>query len=270
MSSPLERELLGGGGLAQPDMEEIQVPSSAGLDDPRIYIGPDDPILDSINQDAGIVLYYSNGRAYTISVERSGGDPLIGQLHIAHVSPEMGYSQIIDVTAFNATNVLRVDFGAGMDPELDDFRLFNHSMARGYRTDATDLNNSGAVAVETVVLTTPSITFAANRAYSVELMGGTRNSTAGANGQYRIRKNNLAGVDLGEYYRVTCTLANVPYLTFGQRILITGTSVTCAIALTLNASAGAAIMSGLVSSPRSILVKDIGDANDYINYPLLS
>lgn len=288
-------------------LTEITIPGDAGPNDPRVYVGQDDPLLTAINQDAGIVLYWANGRAFVISVEASGG-PDHGQLHIWSNDEINGLKQLIDldhdVPSDSATvnlgqggsaqavdvtlsgDVIRigglfttsVNLGASLPPSNlagPDVTLYGQTMPRGLVPGGiTDTTASGAAigTTETVALTIPATTYRAGRAYQVVMKGGFTPSIANAVVQTRIRKTNVAGQDLGEFFRYPLSLANLPHNGYGTGVIFTvgAADVTAAICLTLQASAGATVTHAANSTnPRRLEIFDINDASMYPSNPVL-
>lgn len=58
---------------------DITIPADAGVNDPRIYVGQNDPLAAAVGQDAAIVFYWADQRAFVISVSDSGGTGDHGQ-----------------------------------------------------------------------------------------------------------------------------------------------------------------------------------------------
>lgn len=92
--------------------QDITIPADAGVDDPRVFIGQDDPLLNFLGQSAGIVFYWANNRAFVFSVEPSGG-PDLGQLHIWSSDETHGIRQIIDVDHNAITGDVRITLAQG-------------------------------------------------------------------------------------------------------------------------------------------------------------
>lgn len=102
----------GGGGWSVPE-NSITLPPDAGPSDPRIYIGPDDPLATSVGQDAAIVLYFGVDRAFIISVDQSGS-PDFGQFKVLSVDPTNGLCQLFDVDDDIAGSDVSLSIGANL------------------------------------------------------------------------------------------------------------------------------------------------------------
>lgn len=135
---------------------------------------------------------------------------------------------------------------------------------------AESTSNSASIATtETVVLTSNSFDFEANRAYKVVSncrygAGGTANQPLA-----RFRKTNLAGaiiVDSGRFNMPASNTIN-GYI---EGIFITSSAVTAALAMTLVCNAGSITQNGSAGGPRRFDVFDIGPASRYSNYTTLS
>jgi hypothetical protein len=50
-------------------LDSITIPADAGDSDPRIFIGQDDPILQAIFADAGIVFYFDTNKAFVLAAD---------------------------------------------------------------------------------------------------------------------------------------------------------------------------------------------------------
>lgn len=293
------------------DPNDLTLPPGASTSDPRIYLGPDDPIADSIGQDAAIVFYWGADRAFILSVENSGGAGEHGQLHLWSSAPGDGLTQYIDLdhevggekyatygqqldrilmnpgilelipdvlnTTPNAPQLFIGDFSyqqtAGF-PMVDTF-YYGRSAGRGQVGEAISTASSGAVStVETVVLTIPSRTYFAGRAYEITQKAGAQPAAAGVLLHTRVRKTNTAGQDLGEYARTSAPLSGQVMAInagVGAGVKFRCTSdVTAAIALTATSNAaGTCLHWANAITPREIRAWDIGEAADYSDYPLL-
>lgn len=283
-------------------LQSITVPGDASDNDPRIFIGDDDPVLEFLDQTNGIVFYFGNGRAFIISVEADGppgNESDIGRLHIWAYS-ELALFQMFDMdynvptstvsvntfqdstTDFTENSVLGLNadiVGLGTDHQplaaekVQDVYLFGTPMARGVVNVVESAGSSAAIGTtETVVMTLPAFTYRAGRAYEVSMKAGIGISTITTKADFRLRKTNAAGQDLGEWFRYSSTAtagidqANGPGPVF---TVAPGADVTATLVLTLASTTGTTIHFGSAASPRRVIVRDIGDETLYPLAPVL-
>jgi hypothetical protein len=275
------------------DPYDITLPPDAGPDDPRIYIGSNDPVLAAIGQDAGIVWYFGPESAFAITVEQSGG-PDYGQLHIYGISPGTDLKQLIDfdfdITADEATVYIaqggdldtdvylggRVVGLGGLgflsDMEETDIEIYGTSAPRGFHDEANATADSAAITTETAVLTSGTRNYIAGRAYRVTMAGGIQASAVPNYAQFRLRKTNAVGQDLGEFFRYPIVATGVPYGAHGTRSFKVGaTTVSAALCLTMAYGGVGTVTHRAIAtaSPRYFQVEDIGIASDFPNLPTL-
>jgi len=282
-------------------LESITVPGDASDSDPRIFIGDGDPILEFLGQTNGIVFYFGPGRAFLISVEQDGppgNESDIGRLHIWAYS-ELALFQMFDMdynvptstvsvntfqdstTDFAENSVLGLNadiLGLGPDHQplaaekVQDVFLFGTPIGRGIVNVVESAVSSAAIGVtETVVMSLPSFTYRAGRAYEFVLKSGLSLSTATTLADFRARKTNAAGQDLGEWFRygfgngaVIQANGNGPVFTVAP-----GADVTAVLVLCLVATTGTATHFATPTSPRRLYVRDIGDETLYPLAPVL-
>lgn len=143
----------------------------------------------------------------------------------------------------------------------------------GYVTSAENTASlNGITTVETLALTTPVVTFAANRAFeivqnSLYQCSVTTATTPGAN----FRKTNAAGLVLSDIGRWSITTGGnaVSYPT--RCVFTTGAApVSAAIAMTLFSGSGTINHVSTAGNPRRFDVNDIGPASRYPNHKVLS
>lgn len=280
------------------DPADLTIPPDAGTTDPRIYIGPNDPIAQSLSQDAAIVFYFAQDRAFFLSVEQSGG-PDDGQLHLWCTANDIpgNFHQLVDID-YDVTNdsVQFTVAAAGLVQDVtfqcfarrielqdslslskanNDILVFGESLARGWHARASSTAVLAGVTVaagETDALVTPGEDYYGGRAYEVTMRGGTRSGTAGGAAQFRLRKTTAGGDDLGEFYRTPITIANTVFGAFGTRVfrVAAGNPVNAQIALTIQANVNTCDHFATADSPREIVIKDCGSADKYPNAPFLT
>jgi hypothetical protein len=277
------------------DPNDITLPPGAADSDPRIYIGPNDPLAQAFGQDSAILFYFGPGRAFMLSVEQSGG-PNLGQLFLSAVSSGNPPLQLLgfeyDVAAQNASGGLHLPgnasiaagVGTGAIPGsilfiqedqvgvVADVWLYGQSMPRFLRQKASFTANSGAVGTtESSVATLASQTYKADRAYEMRIVGRHQLSAAANTGQWRVRKTNTAGQVLADWGQVGVTVAAVPFalcLT-GAVFTVGGTDVTAALLATAQSSAGTVTMIGSATMERKFEIWDCGAATEFPNAPVL-
>lgn len=285
----------GWGGPWSSLLRQLIIPEDAGPDDPRVVISSNDPIAQSLDQEAAILFYWADGRAFMLSVEQSGG-PDVGQLHIWSIDETPGsLKQLVDIThdvvngsahiriaqAAQDNNVEDVLYGGIVvdlsstnpaDQSTNDVRAFGQSLPRGLRARVVDPVNSAAIGTaETTVLTLPSTTYYADRAYESRMVGGIQSTAVNMSGNFRVRKTNPSGQDLGEFFRYSTIAAGTPYQAVGSgRVFTVGpTDVTATIVLTLAGSAVSVLHRATVDSPRMFEIVDVGARADFPDGPEL-
>lgn len=135
-------------------------------------------------------------------------------------------------------------------------RIQGNDIGRGLWTYDGDTVASAAVGTtETVILTTPSKTFKAGRAYECRIAGRLV-GTAGNNPVMRVRKTNAAGAVLATIGR-TPLITGGEYSGPGQNIvfIVSGADVTATIALTIVSDAATTVQH---TGRRWIAIYDVG------------
>lgn len=150
----------------------------------------------------------------------------------------------------------------------------NVDQGKGWVNGVSSITDSASVAggTETVVLTIPSGTYEAGRAFEIRHSAVVTASVASANnfGAFQVRKTNLAGTAFRNLGRTPAV--GLVATGFNQnRIFITAGAVTAAIVLTLNGPGAVNLVhGGSAVFPREINIYDIGDAAKYPNAPLFT
>lgn len=277
------------------DPNDITLPPGAGPNDPRIYIGPDDPNAAYYNNDSAIVFYFGPNRGFILSVS----DQVYGVLSLfafegpdAYHILEAQFEPFIlnkvalniggpDVTPVQPTNLVSGDplyLGdytepSGSDPACD-VLIYDQSMPRGLKAGAISTSTSAAIGTaETALLTTGSFTFRAGRAYEVTMHGGVVGAVANTSLAFRVHKTNAVGIDLGEFYRYPTPLSGTAYPAHDGGLIFTvgATDVTAPLCLTgASAAAGTAQHFATATSPRWVKAYDIGPASLYPTHAVLS
>lgn len=269
---------------------DITIPGDAGPSDPRVYVGQNDPIALSLSQDAALVFYFGNERAFLITVEQSGDDTF-GQLHFLGFDSgpttlksyidfdfdidndqgfvylgQSGRTQNLNTYINGLVNYLG-GFGFTADKEGTDIRLYGESAPRGFHATAGSNAVQAGITVaagETLCFATPGEDYIAGRAYRVTMKGGVRTAAASAQAQLRLRKTGVGGQDLGEYFRYPMNVANSVHAAHGTREFTVGaTTVNASIALTIQANTNTIDHFATATSPREIVIEDVGAASRY-------
>lgn len=268
---------------------DITIPGDAGPSDPRIYVGQADPIATFLGQDAAVVFYWADQRAFLISVEQSGG-PDHGQLHILSFDEINGIKQLIDLDHEVAANQGQIFIGQGthqvdtivkgrnlelrstlgtvigsdvdvdITPDVDlnfdpvgRINVYGAPITEWVNGIGAVVNSAAIAAVETVVLTVPAMDYLANTCYRVVIAGAVTASVAPNNPIVRLRKTNAAGQQF-QVSRIHCpnaaTTFNSDFVAFFK---VGAANVNAALALTIVGSgAFNAVLSGAATSPSSV------------------
>lgn len=126
--------------------QDITIPADAGIDEPRVFIGQDDPLLKFLGQNAGIVFYWADNRAYVFSVERSGG-PDLGQLHIWSTDETHGIRQLIDVDHNAVSGDVRITLAQGAPDQQTSVDIHGTTVILDGETGGVLLKADAGVAV---------------------------------------------------------------------------------------------------------------------------
>jgi hypothetical protein len=134
-------------------------------------------------------------------------------------------------------------------------------------TQITATSDSGSVSSvsELLILTVPSFTYKAGKAYKINVQAGVKYG-ATATGMYlRVRKTSTAG-------QVVADLQRVPFAGFTgvaigvdrERIFVVGGSdVTATLVLTAQTTANTGTVEGTSTAPRAVYIYEAGVASDY-------
>lgn len=269
---------------------------------PRVVIATDDPIMESLSQDAAIMWYWNDTHAFMASVEQSGS-PDFGQFHLFATTAGFALAQFIDCDYDIAGPTSRISIGQNADQsdiaannEIDisapvitidtdslelqgfgpaegssDVTLYGISIGRGLRGIDSNIASSGAIGAEAIVLTLTNQDFFEGRAYEI-LLGGRLAGSVANNGLFQIRLTNLAGAIVGIFGQYPVPAAGVNVALSGRLVFARAAGagdLTQTLVLTLTASAGTCTHVGAATAPRSIEVRDIGAEGDYPDSILL-
>lgn len=154
------------------------------------------------------------------------------------------------------------------------FSVNNRDQGKGLVVGIQAVADSSSVLAssEAIVLTLPSATFDAGRAYEIRHSGAATLATSitPAFVSFMMRKTNLLGtafVNLGRTPLLT-TLATG--FNQNRRFIVTGSAVTAVLILTMTTPGGSAgVHAASAVFPREIEIYDIGVASDYSSSPTL-
>lgn len=257
------------------DPDEIVVPPDATDDEPRVYIGPNDPIAQGLSQDAAMVFYWGNEKAFILSVEQSGPDD--GQLHLWALTPGSQLHQIMDIDYNVGADQVVVSFGQGAaDTQYDFYQpvdvqdilsVRGNDIGKGIVATGSDTLASAAIgAAETeVLLTSAAVQFEADRAYRVDVIGGQQGSVANSNPIWRCRKSNgLATGQLACFYRREQLPGTLDSALNLSQFFTTGSPAPAAAVLAATVSALAGTVTNTATfGGRHLVVTDVGPASRF-------
>jgi hypothetical protein len=130
---------------------------------------------------------------------------------------------------------------------------------------ASQLAGSSAISTITAVLTLPSCTFKAGRAYRIEIVGGIFADATGRLGDFGLFKNTTGGTQIGALYRYYAGASGAQTMANGFLYVknATGADVVMDLLLTLTASAGTVTHDAAATRPRALIVVDVGTATQW-------
>jgi hypothetical protein len=128
-------------------------------------------------------------------------------------------------------------------------------------------SDSSSVSSETIVITTPSLTFKAGRAYRCTMVGRLTSSSGGDTGQIKVKQTDTSGVVIIDSYRIPLTSTNVssPLQTFKQFFVnSSGADITSVIVVTLQRATGTGdiTLKSTAGSYSYIEIEDVGLSSD--------
>jgi hypothetical protein len=127
-------------------------------------------------------------------------------------------------------------------------------------------NSASIGATETSVLTIPSFTYKAGRAYEARISSELVVLTAAPNRPaVRLRKTNTAGTQLGAYGHYVSGTSSMHFGGGTCEFYVTGSDVTAALVITLAGGAGYTVNT-TASPPLSVSIYDIGEATSISGY----
>ncbi len=217
------------------------------------------------------------GFAYEAAFIVCSSNNVYGDANLLFESPTIngGAKSDIKMYAQNATipAPTQIDITADQIALVGTTDFYNnsvHPMGRGIVARSYSGSTSAAVTAETVVLTSTQFTFEDNRAYRVQFGPSVVTSNANGRAQFRIRKDNAAGMILGggRIIQGSASAANIVQAEATHYFRNdTGAPITCYIALTLqNLDGGAntaAQSIGETGLNRWLLVEDCGGSTGY-------
>ncbi len=140
---------------------------------------------------------------------------------------------------------------------------------KGFAVGVGTTSSSSAITTEAVVLTLPSYTYKAGRAYELKVTGNVAPSVSGTSPLFRFKKTNTSGQQF-DIFRVGCTAASSHGARYSCYFTVGASDVTAALVLTLTTGAsGTATLSAAATSPASLTAWDVGTAGDFPFAPVL-
>lgn len=289
------------------DLDELVIPPDATDNDPRVYIGPNDPYAVAFGQAASIVFYWGADRAFMLSVEDLGNsgefhlwsfddDELKQLLDIVHddnppsddTSVKWGQDDSIWEYSINCNQQMFLRVGAVPDglsrptlyllssgpeaggPDAPDLKVNGISLPRGKRNGVVTTVSSAAIGAETVIATLPNMDYKADRAYEMRIIGIGTMSVATNTAQFRIKKTNTAGQQLANYGNWSvATTSGEPIHQTGRVFTVGGADVNATLVLSAQASAGTVTVNAGALFPRKVEIWDCGSAVDFPTEPVL-
>jgi hypothetical protein len=263
-------------------LRTLVIPQDAGPTDPQIIIDGSgtNPILVGSGQLAGILYEDGSGINYVSSIEAGGeyhlssndnnGLVLLQFLDAVTNANQSGQQQLLDAHLIMAVDAGRKNhqilLWGNVEPDAPggandgDVKLMGISMARGYRDGNFDVVNSAAIGGETVMYTFTNFRFRDGRVYRFWFGGRMAASVAGSGAVFKVRKTNLAGatvLDLGAVPTQNPNQATISVEGYIARTAGTG-DVVQTVVVTLAATAGTVTWTGAATSPRGVLIQDVG------------
>lgn len=137
---------------------------------------------------------------------------------------------------------------------------------------ASNLNSAAIGTTTTGILTLPSTTYKAGRAYQVHVGGAFTMSTTTSNALWDLWKTSTAGTQVLSFLRTPVPgVTQSTHLALMSYMAVGAADVTAQLVLAVAASAGATVTHiGSASAPRFVLARDVGPASAYPNAPLLT
>lgn len=148
-------------------------------------------------------------------------------------------------------------------------------IGRGLLTRVDSISDSAAIAASTedIVLTLPSVTYKANRAYNAVHNAQASLQTAITNSilYFRLRKNNVGGAIVRPFGRAPLVNTQICAVNQAGEFTVGAADVTATLVLTMSVPAGSTgTHNAGAGFQREVNIYDIGAASDYPNAPVLS
>lgn len=266
---------------------------------PRIVIGTDDPLAQSLSQESAIVFYTETAGGFVWSNFYDVGPPKLDQLALFYTNntdlpgdpPEyitaywnhgvpraalhlgltvasviLTATQELFIGSFDPNVLVSIagdpvsfDTDAGFDDTGSGSPI---SMSRGIRGVISSTANSAAVSAETAVLTLGTFTFRDSRAYRIAIGGRVAGSVA--NGAlFQVRRTSAAGTVIGIIGAFPVTGSGGARPAHGECYVSnsTGSDITDAVVLTLTASTGTCTHTAAANAKRYLEIRDAGAAS---------
>ena len=197
------------------------------------------PSEDSNTQNAGMEMF--------------GGGPTTSDTSILFDADRVNFNHDVEVT--DQLTVNGIDTGAGLRACVD------------------LTNNITPITTETVVMTAPSMTYKAGRAYRVKVWGLQQSTTASTFFLYRLRKgsNTIVGTIYKDQMRLpVLSSASTNGAVVLDFVLVntTGSDITTAVTLTATCNAGTGTFAASAGNRAHITVEDVGLSADWVGQPI--
>jgi hypothetical protein len=156
--------------------------------------------------------------------------------------------------------------------------LFYDGSSWGYPNDSrviarvASASSSAAIGTtETVIMTLPSTTYKANRAYLCWTGGALANTNSAAQSAWTVKKTSTAGASVFGYPRIGATGTNNDvHVNLQQIFTVGGSDVTATLVLCMAATSNTMTHTAAASNTRHVTITDIGPASAYGTAPVLS
>lgn len=274
-------------------LRSITIPADHGPTDSYIYVGNDDPVAAMAGVDSAIVFHFGAfNSAFLLGVEDNSApgddeghfqltgysDQQLNPFRVIFVDWNpflLGGVAIFGDNSQYSDTVLQGNQGITMTViQNDDGYVTMNDGAVGYGLQVTSITAivpTAAFAAENIVAVLPSHDYSWQRAYRVRVEGGFTPSAAGSYCDMRLKKTNIAGQTLGEFFRFPAAAAGVVTAVHGSRVfkVLAGFSVTATLVITMQTAVGTIIRFGSATSPFTVSVEDCGPADFYPDAPIL-
>jgi hypothetical protein len=225
---------------------------------------PDPSAINGLTSDSGSI-FVSTPTSGSIEFPRlSIASPLWTGKNRAYIRVTGEGSTGTDTFFEVEANKIRVEAevsGKGIIEDYNGVELYG----KGFKTNVVTASSTAAIGTtETVIFTTPSVKWEANRAYRI-LMNNRYSGVSNPIPLVRCRKTNLAGQSLVDNGRVVVD-GGTYHVPWTAVFTVGGSDVTAALVMSLQANAGTITQVGAAGGPRMVEFFDIGPSSRYPNF----